>query len=210
MRDRVFQEAVKLFARRGFAATGIRDIGREVGLTSAALYHYVTSKEELLADVMSECMNEFLRGGRAARASSDEPVIQLSRLVRFHVAAECVNPLTSQVTDREVRSLTGDNRTRVIALRDEFESVYRAVLTDGAEASGFNLIDQRLPSFAMVEMCNGVANWYRPGGRLSVEELQGHYATLAHRMVKVRSRRTDPGSDILAVRLPSEPEVEQS
>ncbi|WP_369293443.1 TetR family transcriptional regulator, partial [Nocardioides sp.] len=32
--EEVLQTAVRLFAQRGFAATGIREIGREVGLNS--------------------------------------------------------------------------------------------------------------------------------------------------------------------------------
>ena len=44
--------AVSLFAERGFAATGIRDVGRAAGLNSATLYHY-DSNGDLLGSVRS-------------------------------------------------------------------------------------------------------------------------------------------------------------
>ena len=44
--------AVARFAARGFAAVGIRELGREVGLNSATLYHYAASKEGLLVGIM--------------------------------------------------------------------------------------------------------------------------------------------------------------
>ena len=40
------------FARDGYAATGIRQLAEEAGLTSAALYHYMGSKEDLLVAIM--------------------------------------------------------------------------------------------------------------------------------------------------------------
>ena len=46
---KVQQAAVLLFARQGFAATGIRELGAAAGINSATIYHYVGSKESLLA-----------------------------------------------------------------------------------------------------------------------------------------------------------------
>ena len=206
MHDRVNQVAVSLFSRQGFAATGIRDIGRELGLTSATLYHYVANKEDLLVGVMEACLREYLRGGHEAVASSPDAVVQLCRLVHFHVAAECVNPMTSQVTDRELRSLTGANRARIIDLRDEFDSLYRAVIEAGTELGCFDLIDPRVSRLVLVEMCNGVANWYRVDGGLSIVELQDRYAALARRVVGARSTtRVAMLADLIPTRLASEP-----
>lgn len=206
MHDRVNQVAVSLFSRQGFAATGIRDIGRELGLTSATLYHYVANKEDLLVGVMEACLREYLRGGHEAVASSPDAVMQLCRLVHFHVAAECVNPMTSQVTDRELRSLTGANRARIIDLRDEFDSLYRAVIEAGTEQGCFDLIDPRVSRLVLVEMCNGVANWYRVDGGLSIVELQDRYAALARRVVGARStKRVAMLADLIPTRLASEP-----
>ena len=41
------REALRLFARRGYDATSIRDISLAVGVADAALYRYFKSKEEL-------------------------------------------------------------------------------------------------------------------------------------------------------------------
>jgi AcrR family transcriptional regulator len=206
MHDRVAQAAVRLFSEKGFAATGIRDLGRELGMTSASLYHYVARKEDLLVSVMSACLTEYLRGARAAIESSPDPLVQLCRLVHFHVAAECTNPATSRVTDREVRSLTGDERITVIAKRDELESLYGDVITRGAEVGAFNLIDPMVSRLVLIEMCNSVANWYRPDGTLTIVELQDRYAQLARRLVGATSRRQVPvGAESSAARLASEP-----
>ena len=183
--------AVVLFAERGYAATGIRDIGRAVGLNSATLYHYVGGKEELLTGVMRASLGELLRTGREAVGHSVDPAVRLARLVRAHVAMEAVNPLTSRVCDSEVRSLTGPQRAVIIGLRDDSESLFRRTLEDGLRTGHFVLGDLRVARYALLEMCNGVANWYRPDGRLTVVELADRFSELACRMTGCRVVRRD-------------------
>ena len=36
---RIHEAALRLFAAHGYAATGIRDVARDAGVTTAALYH---------------------------------------------------------------------------------------------------------------------------------------------------------------------------
>jgi TetR/AcrR family transcriptional regulator, cholesterol catabolism regulator len=50
--QRILDAATHLFATRGYAATGIRHIADEVGVTSAALYYYARTKDDLLLSVI--------------------------------------------------------------------------------------------------------------------------------------------------------------
>lgn len=204
--DRLARAAVRLFAERGFAATGIRDLARELDVSSAALYHYVDRKEELLVRLMSACLDEYLRVGRLAVSTSSDPLVQLCRLVHVHVAGECTNPLTSLVTDRELRSLSGDDLEEVMRRRDAFDELYRDVLTAGAETGRFRLIDPAVTRLGLMEMCNSVANWYRPGGSRSLADVQDTCARLARRLVGADGRTKVPvDSSPTVIRLASEP-----
>lgn len=52
-RERLLDAAERLFARKGFAATTLRDVSSALGITHAALYyHFPGGKEELFAAVM--------------------------------------------------------------------------------------------------------------------------------------------------------------
>jgi AcrR family transcriptional regulator len=204
---RIQRTAVRLFAGRGFAATGIREISKGAELNSATLYHYAGGKEEMLATIMRSCLAVLLEAGTEAVAAKDDPVVQLVRLVRAHVAMEATNPLTSRVTDHEVRSLTGSNHTEIMALRDSYEDLFRDVLRRGAAAGEFHVSDLAIARLALMEMCNGVANWYDPGGRLSVTHLQDRFAELACRMAGSRhvgAKEYRP--DVVVPRLESEPD----
>lgn len=202
----VRQAAVSLFARQGYAGTGIRELGREVGLTSATLYHYAGGKEELLAGIMREALTELLRSARDAVDGADDPAVQLARLVAAHVGFSAVNPQTTRVTDHEVRALSPATRAELVGMRDDYESLYARVLERGAGTAVFALTDVRLARLGLLGMCNGVANWYQSGGRVDLETLQERFIEFTCRMVGTPVLHLAQLGDLAApVRLACEP-----
>ncbi|GAA1040497.1 TetR/AcrR family transcriptional regulator [Virgisporangium ochraceum] len=184
--DAVRQAAVSLFARQGYAGTGIRELGRAVGLTSATLYHYAGAKEDLLAGVMRDALAELLRSARDAvdgPGVPDGPAVQLARLVAVHVGFSAVNPQTTRVTDHEVRALSPATRAELVGMRDDYEAMFARVLDRGARTAVFALTDVRLARLGLLGMCNGVANWYQSGGRVDLETLQERFIEFTCRMV---------------------------
>jgi len=51
----ILQAAVKIIATKGFWGMSLQNISDELGITEAALYHYISSKDDLLNMVLSEC-----------------------------------------------------------------------------------------------------------------------------------------------------------
>lgn len=86
-----------------------------------------------------------------------------------------VNPLTSRVTDQEVRALSPAAHAKIVGLRDGYEALHADVLERGTRTGAFALTDVRLARLALLEMGNGVANRYRPDGRVDVGTLQDRF-----------------------------------
>lgn len=60
--EKIRQAALKLFTKRGYAATRTRDISEEAGINLALLNYYYRSKEKLFDLVMSEILQNFFKG----------------------------------------------------------------------------------------------------------------------------------------------------
>lgn len=181
----VQQAAVTLFAAKGFAATGIRDLGTEAGMNSATLYHYVGNKESLLELIIRSCLQELMDSGARALRASAEPAVQLAGLVASHVGITAVNQLTARVAEYEMRALTQDNRSAMQELRDEYELLFGQVIERGVRVGMFRTDDAALARLAILEMCTGVAHWYNPHGRLNLEDVQRFFVASACRMLDV-------------------------
>src|SRR5688572_24532741 len=66
-RRSILQAAATTFRRRGFAATGMRDIAREAELSAANLYYYFPSKGSLLTYCQDRSLDRLLAACREAR-----------------------------------------------------------------------------------------------------------------------------------------------
>lgn len=184
--ERINEAAVRLFARNGYVATGIRDIAREAGISSATLYHHFANKEELLVAIMREGFERQIGNAQAALAGQRTPEAKLVALVRQHVLAETVRQTISNVVTVEYRFLSPDARAQVLPLRDAYDAIWDAVIREGADAGAFDVRDAHLARLAVLEMCGGPGQWYRTDGALTPEEIAETFADMALALVRAR------------------------
>jgi AcrR family transcriptional regulator len=199
--QRVRTAALELFAERGFHGVGIRDIGKRAGLSTSTLYHYMGTKEDLLAEIMRDSMELLIRAA-SQTGKHGTPTERIARLVQIHVLAHAARPLHTRIADDELRALTPALRAEITALRDTYELIWQAAIEDGVAAGEFGVRDRRVARLAMLEMCSGVARWYRPDGPLTIEELALRYAEMALGLLLVRDQ--SPSLDTEVQRLAAE------
>ncbi len=174
--------AADRFFVQGFEATTVREIAGDLDIRAASIYHHYADKQQILYDLVSSTMTLLETGvGEAVRAETD-PSSRLTAFVVHHVALHALRPREATLGETELRSLAGERRDGVIALRDAYEALLRDVLADGAAAGVFVLDDPVLARFAIVAMCTNVGIWYRPDGRLDLSEVAARYAAMAHRV----------------------------
>jgi AcrR family transcriptional regulator len=169
--SRVHLAALRLFAARGFQGTGIRQIANEAGISLASLYHHMGTKEELLDGFMRSGMQLLLEPAAEVRTSGTDIISQVVELVRLHVRTHGQEQLLALVTDTELRSLSPERRTEIIALRDAYEAIWLSAIMDGAETGVFQVRDPKLAVLGILQMCTGVVLWYSPDGRLTLDEV---------------------------------------
>ncbi|MFI6029626.1 TetR/AcrR family transcriptional regulator [Amycolatopsis magusensis] len=190
--DRVRGAAVRLFAEKGFHGTGIRDLAQAAGLSSASLYHYMGTKEELLAGIMRECLERLLDGAAKATEGVADPRERLGRLVALHVMSHALQPDETRVVDNELRALSPAAQEPVVRLRDAYERRWASAIADGIAGGVFTADEPSITRLALLEMCNGVSRWYSPRGPLTLEALAAEYARLALRALESTGNGPDP------------------
>jgi AcrR family transcriptional regulator len=168
---RLISAAVRMFSTRGYSAVGIREIAREAGVTIGALYHYAPSKEALFLRILAEAYDSAIAQLEAAADSTDSAPERVTAMIRAQVHGEVSGRDVWNVTKAELRALTPAARDQVIALRDRYEAVWARVLEEGRATGDFVLDDAVITRFSLIKMCGGVADWYRPDGRLTLDEI---------------------------------------
>ncbi len=176
--ERIRGAALELFAERGFHGTGIRDLAGRAGLSSATLYHYMGTKEELLVRIMRESLDRLLTAGRQITENGDPPQ-RLVGLVSVHVLTHATWRLETRVVDGEMRALTPVHRVEIVKLRDDYENLWQQVIDTGCDVGVFEVREPRVARRALLEMCSGVSGWYRPDGPVALPDLARRYGEMA-------------------------------
>lgn len=176
--------ASALFRERGYAATSIRDIARELDIQGASVYAHVASKEDVLWAIVDRTATRFERTAEAIDAAptpAPDPVARMSALVRGHVRVIAEDVGAASVFISEWRALTGERRHAILARRDIYESRFRDAIADGVATGDFAMTDPAVAAAYLLAALNGIATWYRPDGRLAAERIADHYVDLALR-----------------------------
>lgn len=188
--EKVRAAAIQLFASKGFQATGIRDLAMAVKLSTAALYHYMGTKDDLLFAIMRDAMLRLLEAARRAESAVDLPEAKIAALTQVHVLSHALWREPTIVADTEIRSLRDDYHRQIVALRDEYESLWRTPILNGCRDGVFTAHDPRLVRLALIDLCTGVTHWYSPAGPLPLEELVRGYVDMA--LALLRADRDGP------------------
>ncbi|MFN2487824.1 MAG: TetR/AcrR family transcriptional regulator [Acidimicrobiia bacterium] len=186
-REDVVKAASRLFAAQGYHGTSMRDLAREVGVLGSSLYSHIESKEDLLVEVVEIGAALFQASAAKALARGGDGAELLRSLVRGHIDVVLDHLDEARTFLFEADALDEVHRQRVVAARNDYETVFRAALETGRKDGSFRAgIDPKLAAILILSMLNAVERWYRPGGSLSRSALADAVVEFATRGIGSR------------------------
>ena len=124
----ILQEAARLFAERGFSGVSLEELGAAVGVSGPAVYRHFANKQALLGAILVRVSERLHTGGQAVIAQHQTPAEQLDALIRFHVDFALTDADVIRVQDRDLASLSDEDRGAVRRLQREYVELWIAVL----------------------------------------------------------------------------------
>ncbi|WP_019550920.1 TetR/AcrR family transcriptional regulator [Thermus scotoductus] len=176
-RNRILEEAARLFTEKGYEATSVQDLAEALGLSKAALYHHFRSKEEVLYEISQQALEGLLLEGKKALAVSD-PREALLRFMEGHARFFEENRPFFATMLQGLQSLSPEKQGQIVTLRDQYEEILRTLLRRGMEKGVFRPVDVALAGRAVLSLLNWMIRWFHPGGPLRAEEVARFYFDL--------------------------------
>ena len=174
-RKQILAAAVRVFARTGYHDCRVGDITEEAGVAHGLLYHYFTSKEEVLEAVFRDAWTEVLDAFRAVEASDESPREQLSHVAAILLGSWRRDPDLVRVLVREIGRSPQVQR-KVGELAQAFEAIERIVARGQHEGVFRSDIDARLLSWifygSIEEILTGWVLGQLPDGDADVERAE--------------------------------------
>ena len=136
-RERILGVAAEWFGTHGYAATSIRDIAREVGVTVGAIYVHFPSKDRLLVAVYEEGVR---RIGEAVDAvpETTEPWVRLEAAAQAHLEALLDNAGFARVIVRVIPTDVPEAARDLRRLRHGYEARFGRLIEALDLAPGFD------------------------------------------------------------------------
>lgn len=156
----ILEKAARLFARRGFAATSLEQVAAELGLQRSSLYHYFSSKEELLTRLVTSLLTRSeaaLEHIRSAHAVDPAPRLQVIVEALLEPIFEAPNRFKLLLTAQT--ELPAPLEKRWHDVRQGLVAEVTDVIKDGIRSGDFHVIDVDAATFTLLGMCNWVAWW---------------------------------------------------
>ena len=171
VRDKILAAAVQLFAEYGYHAATMRDIAQIAGIQAASIYYHYPGKQALLVEIMESHMRQL--NANLERIISKPHTFQqcLYEAISNHILLHTTYKSEFFIIDTEIRALEGDNRGKILAMRDYYEDLIQGLLHEGMEQGVLCQTDVKISSYAIIAMCTEVAQWFRPSGRLNVQQV---------------------------------------
>lgn len=175
-RAAIIDTSARLFAAQGYHATGIVELCDANGLGKGALYHYIGSKEGLLAAIHDRVMDEVIAGADRVAEAGGTPPEQLAKLGGELLDVIGRYPDHVWVFLHEFPALTGERATQFRERRRVYVSRVEDVLRAGVASGDFRDLDPWLVARAWLGMHNYTYLWLKPGGRLSAGDVAEPFA----------------------------------
>jgi AcrR family transcriptional regulator len=144
----ILDAAVRVFARDGYHTSRVGDIAEEAGIAHGLLYHYFSSKEEVLATVFRENWAELLEAFHRVEASGEPPEEQLRGVAKILLRSWRNDPDLVRVMVREV-ARSPHLQAQVDELREGFQTIQRIVERGQADGTFRRDLDAQLVSWIL-------------------------------------------------------------
>jgi AcrR family transcriptional regulator len=168
----IVDTAVRIFSERGYNATTMRDIAKEVGILPGSLYAHIESKEALLVEIVLSGTKSFqsIQKMIASSKASATDVMRAAIKEHIHIVAE--NPERCLIVFHQWRYLNASNRKLAVSMRRKYAQSFRSIIQKGIASGEFSPeLDQRIAVFAILGALNWTPEWFSNKGPDKANEI---------------------------------------
>jgi TetR/AcrR family transcriptional regulator, cholesterol catabolism regulator len=179
-KQRIIDVAVKVFHEKGYRSATLGDIAKELGVTKAALYHYVSSKEDLLSIIYIQALESFFANAYEIGEMDLPPPEKLRLLIRHHIKNIIIQNLAMfAVFFSEENQLPEKDFQKIRKEKRKYTGVVEGIIKAGIKNGYFRPTDPRLQAYAIIGMCNWLYKWYKPDeSSQTPDEIADHFIAL--------------------------------
>lgn len=185
-KEALFREAAKGFNRRGFHGTSLAELAEGLGITKAALYHYVPNKHELLFRCLYHTTDAAFAGIVLAKKEGRNGLDKLWITVNTFVL-KVLDSSPPCVTVFEEGALDDESAKTIAARRRQISVELQKFIEGGVADGSISSCDPRLAVKVALGAMNWAPRWFKPEGEWSAEQVAKGIADMLTRSIAAQA-----------------------
>ncbi|WP_242098541.1 TetR/AcrR family transcriptional regulator [Sphingomonas sp. CROZ-RG-20F-R02-07] len=176
-RAALIREAARAFSARGYHDTSLIDVAQELGVTKAALYYYVKSKQDILFEchvISNDLADQASAIALQAKGTGFDRMVLLARTYIDLLVGEA----GTLAVLTEFDALEPHNRKVIAARRARFDRTLRELLEEGMKDGSVRRLDPKLTVFFFLGAVNWMTRWFDPGGERTGQQVSDTFVDL--------------------------------
>lgn len=146
----------KFICKKGYRATRLEDIAKEIGVTKPALYYYVKNKHQILLLIFDEIMEIYMSSAIEIVKKDLDPNIKLRLLIESHARDILDNQAFTTIYFHELSELSEKEALDLKIKVQNYESIFESVYQDGVNRGLFRDLDSQIVIKAIFGTVNGL------------------------------------------------------
>ena len=174
----ILEKAAILFRKKGYGATSMRDLAKEVGMEAASLYNHISSKQEILNEILITMSNHLIERMDEIEKSDKSPLDKIKAIISLHIRATVNNPNNMSLIAHEWRHLEGDNFLIFNARKVNYEKRFKAIIIQGIFQGQIKKVNSNIALFSILASLCWFYDWYNKQNGFTVRELESQFSEI--------------------------------
>lgn len=166
-----------MFREKGFSATSMRDLAETVGIEAASLYNHITSKSEILQEIIFRIANECNVHLDSLDTKDLNNQKKIESLIRFHVQMMLGRFEEYYVMVNEWIHLPEPYLTNFMGQRRTYVQKMENIIEEGIRHKEMKPVIPYVAVLTILSSVRGLEFWHRSNKRITPEQMEDNMVT---------------------------------
>jgi len=163
-RERILTAAAQVLSERGYAATRLSDIAQRAGVHAPGVYHYFSSRDDLVTQVLREGQRRVLQHVTAALDTAGDDASSRDRImiaIDAHLRIELELSEFATAVTRNLGHVPAPIRETLQPDSEAYHALWRDLLADAAAEGAISpSVDVRVARMMVIGALNWAPEWW--------------------------------------------------
>ena len=181
----------ELFSKKSYVETSLKEIAEATNLSKGCIFHYFSTKDEVLFSMLNRFMSEGVEEIRRQLQELKSPDLKILCLIRHTINHYIEKPAEAKTLFRDYRLLSSQHLQTI----KEKERSYVAMAKEALKellGPAFSSDLLTVAALLLMGMCGWAFSWYDPRGSLGADELTEMMYSIFLRGIESYSKQTKP------------------